>query len=131
EIAAGDLLRKQSGRRAASPPPYDPRSRSMLGASTVRLKPQRRGCWAESVASCLLELALFGYPLVCFSRALDPVIEVSGVVRKLTNDLVETIRRHPERITAAQLNFLTYPKPMRRHARLPWRRGPRADGLLC
>src|SRR5206468_10654136 len=72
-------------------------------------------------------LAFLGDPFVRFSRTLDPVMELAGAVRKLAHDLVKTVRCHPERIAAAQLNFLTYPKPMRGHARLHCGRGSRAD----
>jgi hypothetical protein len=80
--------------------------------------PQMLERGAQTSALRLFELAFFGHALVRFSRALDPVRELSGLVRKLAKDLVEAIRSHPERIAAAQLNFLADPKPMRGHARL-------------
>ena len=77
--------------------------------------------------------ALGGYQQHDVKIALEVLDEIAGrgsstvigtgkridpVSASLANDLVEAVRCHPERIAAAQLNFLTHPKPMRGHAHL-------------
>jgi len=50
--------------------------------------------------------------------ALDSVMELTGAIWKLANNLVSPPDCHPERISTTELNLLADPKPVRGHTGL-------------